>query len=228
MQMPLKIISIILFSITMFLYSCNKEKTDVDEGVIKYKITYLEDESTNPVISIMPKSLIMRFKDNSVIMEVEGWLGIFKSSFIKNRNDSQAVTLLKMLNKKYCYCGQGKDGYIGFDAYNNIKIIHDDSTKNILGFNCKHAKAVLSDKNIEFDIYYTDKIKIKNPNKFTPYQNIQGVLMDFQIEMNGLPMHLTATEFKPVNIDDKIFKVPEGYKNVERQEIDKIFSSIEK
>ena len=159
-------------------------------------------------------------------MEVEGWLGIFKSSFIKNRNDSQAVTLLKMLNKKYCYRGQGKDGYIGFEAYDSIRIISDNITKNILGFECKHAKAILNSKNIEFDIYYTDKIKIKDPNKFTPYHNIQGVLMDFQIEMNGLPMHLTATEFKSVKINDKVFKIPEEYKDVEKQEIDKIFSSI--
>ena len=177
----------------------------------------MESEAENPVISIMPKSLIMRFKDNSVIMEVEGWLGIFKSSFIKKADNTKAVTLLKMLNKKYYYCGQGKDGYIGFEAYDNIKIIPDDSTKNILGFKCKHAKAVLNSKNIEFDIYYTDKIKIKNPNEFTPYHNIQGVLMDFQIEMNGLPMHLTATEFKRVKINDNIFEIPKEYKSVEKR-----------
>ena len=79
---------------------------------MKYDITYLEDENENPIISLMPSQLDMSFKNNSVQMEVEGWMGVFKSSFKKNEPKNEAITLLKMMNKKYCYRSDNKHGFL--------------------------------------------------------------------------------------------------------------------
>ena len=201
-------------------------ESGISEGTMKYDITYLEDESENPIISLMPSQLDMSFKNSSVIMEVEGWMGIFKSTFIKNEQNSEAITLLKMMNKKYCYRSVGSQGFLGFSAYNNAKIVFDDETKEILDFLCKHAKVTVSDKNLLFDIYYTDEIKIDKPNEFTPFEEVPGVLMEFQIEINGIPMYLIASEVIETDIPDNIFQVPNGFEDVKREELDKIFSSI--
>ncbi len=216
------IITILIFQ------SChlNMGESGISEGTMKYDITYLEDESENPIISLMPSQLDMSFKNSSVIMEVEGWMGIFKSTFIKNEQNSEAITLLKMMNKKYCYRSVGSQGFLGFSAYNNAKIVFDDETKEILDFLCKHAKVTVSDKNLLFDIYYTDEIKIDKPNEFTPFEEVPGVLMEFQIEINGIPMYLIASEVIETDIPDNIFQVPNGFEDVKREELDKIFSSI--
>lgn len=227
MRTFIKIAITIVITVLIF-QSChfNEGKSGISEGTMKYNITYLEDESENPIISLMPAQLNMSFKNNSVIMEVEGWMGIFKSSFIKSGQKSEAVTLLKMMNKKYCYRSVGHQGYLGFSAYNNAKIEFDDETKQILNFLCKHAKVTIQDKDLLFDIYFTDEIKIDKPNEFTPFENVPGVLLEFQIEINGIPMYLIASEIIEVDVASEIFQVPNGYKDVEREELDNIFSSI--
>jgi len=201
-------------------------QSGIAEGVMKYNITYLVDENENPIVSLMPSNINMSFKENSVILEVEGWMGVFKSSFIKNGEKSEAITLLKMMNKKYCYRSPANQGFLGFSAYNNIEVIFDEEVKEILDFNCKHAKVKLHDCNVKFDIYYTEEIKIENPNDYTPFHMVPGVLMEFQIEINGIPMHLIASEIIEKEIPDKAFEVPADYENVPREQLDKIFSSI--
>lgn len=221
------ILLILLISI-FSLQSCQFDngKEGITEGTMKYNITYLEDESQNPIISLMPSHLKMSFKDNSVIMEVEGWMGVFKSSFIKDYKNSEAITLLKMLNKKYCYRSADDCGFLGFSEYNNAEIKYDTVVKTILDFSCKHAKVVIPEKDLSFDIYYTDEIKIEKPNEFTPFEEIPGVLMEFQIEINGIPMHLNASEVIETEISDDVFVVPDDYEDVPREELDNIFSNL--
>lgn len=220
-------ITIIVLTIALF-QACKIKIGDkaISEGTMKYSITYLDDESKNPIISLMPSHLKMSFKNNSVLMEVEGWMGVFKTSFIKNGADKEAITLLKMLNKKYCYRSYGSKGYLGFDANGEMNIEFDSEVKEILSYSCKHAKVTLPEKNLTYDIYYTDEIGIVNPNEFTPYEKVPGVLMEFQIEINGIPMYLIASEVNEVEISDEIFEVPDDFEDVPREELEKIFSSL--
>lgn len=214
--------------LVVFLHSCKLKigEKAISEGTMKYSITYLEDESKNPIISLMPSHLKMSFKNGSVVMEVEGWMGVFKTSFIKNGNSNEAITLLKMLNKKYCYRSFGSKGYLGFDANGKMNIEFDEEIKTILNYTCKHAKVTLPEKNITYDVYYTEEIGIDKPNEFTPYENIPGVLMEFQIEINGIPMYLIASEVNEIEIPDEVFDVPDDFEDVPREELEKIFTSL--
>jgi GLPGLI family protein len=219
---------LILILSVIFLQSCQIKKDDkaISQGTMKYSITYLEDEGSNPIISLMPSHLKMSFKNSSVLMEVEGWMGVFKTSFIKNGESNEAITLLKMLNKKYCYRSEGAEGYYGFSAYGNAEITFDGEIKDILNYSCKHAKVSLPEKDLSFDVFYTEEISIENPNEFTPYDKIPGVLMEFQIEINGISMCLNASEVLETEISDEVFQVPHDFEDVPREELEKIFSSL--
>ena len=154
------------------------------------------------------------------------WNERFKSTFIKDHNNSEAYTLLKMLNKKYCYRSEQDCGFLGFAAFKGAEITYDDEVKEILTFSCKHAKVVVPHKALSFDIYYTEDIKIDNPNEFTPFGEIPGVLMEFKIEINGIPMHLIASEVIEKDISDEVFIVPDDYEDVQREKLDSIFSNL--
>jgi GLPGLI family protein len=227
MRLSIKKIAFVgLFAFVFQACQIKKGEREISEGYMKYNITYLEDESTNPIISLMPSFLKMSFKNNSVLMEVEGWMGVFRSSYIKNGEKSESITLLKMMNKKYCYRNEGSNGFLGFPEYDSISIVFDDETKKILDFTCKHAKVKMPDKDLSYDVYYTNEIKIEKPNKHTFYAQIDGVLMEFQIEINGIPMHLIASELIESAIPDEVFQVPADFENMTKEELDKIFSSI--
>lgn len=210
----------------IIISGCNKgsQHSDIDEGSIKFKITYLKSEQESPIIALLPSTIMMRFKNDKVLLEMQGWLGIFRSSFIKN-DDNNAYTLLKILNQKYLYVSEPNEGYYGMRKVDNMKIDFDNQTKDIIGFDCKHANITISDS-CKFDVYYTDDIKIKNATANTPLDKIPGMLMEFQLEMNGIPMHLEAIEFLNEEVPESSFEIPEDYKRIERSQMDEIFNSI--
>lgn len=212
----------------VFIVSCNLDlpKEGITEGTMTYEITYLQDETENPLISLMPSELNMTFKDNSVKMEVEGWMGVFKSTFVKNGKTKEAINMLKMMGKRYYYVSQSKDGFMGMTESYNLDIEFTENTKKILEYKCHHATVHNPEQNVIFDIYYTDKIAIENPNEFTPFAEIEGVLMEFQLEINGIKMHLKAKEVNESTISDDVFAIPEKYQEVEKEQIDEIFKSL--
>lgn len=197
----------------------------ITEGTIKYKITYIEDEKSNPIISLLPSYLTMSFKDQQILLNIEGWMGIFKSSFIKDKEEN-AITLLKILNKKYLYKTTPTEGYYGMSKYDSMCIVYDNQVKKILDFECQHAVVKIPCKKFEFDVYYTDQINILNPNANTPLNQIPGVLLEFQVEMNGILMHLEASEFIGDEVPDNLFAVPEGYLEVQKAQMDEIFKGL--
>lgn len=216
----------ILLFILVSACNLNFNREHMVEGIMTYKITYLQDESENPLISLMPPTLEMTFKNNAVKMEVEGWMGVFKSTFIKPGASDEAINMLKMMGKRYYYVSDTEDGFMGMTSYHNLNLQFTGKTKQILNYKCKHAMASVPDTDIRFDVYYTDKIAIKNPNQYTPFAAISGVLMEFSMEINGIKMLLQAKDIKGCEIPDDVFLVPKNYQKVEKTTIDEIFQSL--
>ena len=156
---------------------------------------------------------------------MEGWLGIFRSAFVKN-GENEAYTLLKILSKKYLYVSEPNEGFYGMKKPDNLKVDFDDEIKEIIGFECKHATVTID--TLSFGVYYTNDIKIKNATANTPLDMIPGMLIDFRLEMNGIPMHLEAVEFINEKVPNTIFDIPTGYERVERSQMDEIFNGIGK
>lgn len=210
--------------------SCSiKHKTKgISEGEIKYKITYLQDASENPLIGLMPTELNMVFKQNNVSMSVEGWMGIFKSSFIKRNQNADVITLLKIMNKKVYCQSNTSTGLLGVDNFSNMSLSFDNSSREILDFKCSHAVALIPERNMKFDIYYTQDIQIDQPNSNTPFDKIPGVLMQFQMEMDGIPMQLVADRLTKYEVPENIFDIPDGYQEISTDQMDEIFKSLRK
>lgn len=216
-----------MLAVCLLAIGCTKQghHGNVKEGSMKYKITYLESEKESPIIGLLPSTILMRFNNDKVLLEMEGWLGIFRSAFVKN-GENEAYTLLKILSKKYLYVSEPNEGFYGMKKPDNLEVNFDDETKEIIGFNCKHAK--ISIDTLSFDVYYTNDIKIKNATANTPLDMIPGMLLDFRLEMNGIPMHLEAIEFIDEKVPNTIFDIPNGYERVERSQMDEIFNGIGK
>lgn len=222
-----KILILVFVAVTCFFSSCREiGHKGIGEGVMKYEITYLDDEGNNPLISLLPEELEMKFKDNSVLLVVKGWMGIFESTFIKQASSGKTISTLKVMNKRYYYQTDSSSSFVGSSTYKDVKVQFDDVEKMILNYNCKHAIATVPDLNLNFDIYYTCDIDIKEPNMNTMFYEIPGVLMEFQIEINGIAMQLNAKELYKCDIEKNTFDIPVGYVEVERQELDTIFSGL--
>ena len=63
-----------------------------------------------------------------------------------------------------------------------IKYLKTD--KVIAGYKCKLARVFIEDVPTPIDVYYTEDIHIENPNRNTPFSEINGVLLEFETTMN--------------------------------------------
>jgi len=218
----------IILSSLLLLGGCKSIKKEFlcDEGEITYTVEYLESAESNPLISLLPEELKMIFKNDNISMNVEGWMGIFKSGFLRTGRDKNIFTLMKVLNKKYYYKNIDSNNFMGLTSYLNIEVQFDDSTKRICDICCKHAIVRVPSKDLIFDVFYTTEIDIKDANFGTPFAQIPGVLMEFQLDMNNIPMHITASEIKYIDIENNIFDIPEGYECVDKEIVDELIASL--
>lgn len=219
---------LLFISVCIGYNSCNiKSKNKIREGIIEYDIIYLENQLGNISTSMLPKTLTLRFKDHMAMYRINGLFGAFSICNISNSRSVTNTTLLKLLDNKYFYQGKKNENACCFDDLTGIHLEYTDETKNILGFNCKKVIASFpdNDKN-SFIIYYTDDIKIKKPNSTNPYSDINGVLLEFELQLNGINMRLKPRSFHKTEVQYEEFEIPPGYKKVSKEKMAQIFAEL--
>jgi len=223
--------SIIFFSIivsTSFV-SCNVSNFSgkLDEGTVEYDIVYLQDEKDNPLISLLPTTMLLKFKEDKSIQKIEGWMGIFQMAGIADRENNSRQALLKIMNEKYFYQTSMNGPDFGFDSMPKFELKPSDSTKTIAGYLCKRYDVQFADSaKPSFSIYYTDKIELKNPNCNNPFKSVNGVLLEFQMSFQKIPMHLTAKKVTKEEINPTEFNIPEGFVKVPKEKMQETISNL--
>lgn len=215
----------------LLFYSCNSSffKKGIKEGVIHYDITYFESDGENPLIALLPTSMQIKFKNNSSCGQIEGWMGIFKSSYISNFDKKTNSSLLKVMDKKFNFEVKFGEPSYGFDEMPGVKIDITKETKMIAGYKCTRAKVTYGEaKKDTFSIFFTKDIIINNPNWNNPFKTIDGVLMEFQASMRNVRMKCVASKVEEVKVPDTEFQVPAGYRNVSREEMEKLIGDLMK
>ena len=62
------------------------------------------------------------------------------------------------------------------------------------------------DRKKVFEIWYTNEIKVKNPNASTPFSEIDGVLMSFFFFLGPAELHFDAETVYKKEIPDEAFE----------------------
>lgn len=219
-------VSILLLAFTL---SCENLgfSGKLDEGSIEYDIIYLQDEKDNPLISLLPTTMSFKFKEERSIQKIEGWMGIFQMAGIADRENDIRIAVLKIMNEKYYYQTTMNGPPFGFDEMPGITVKPSDSTKTIAGYLCKRSDVFIKDS-IQpiFSIYYTNEIQLSNPNCNNPFNMIDGVLLEFQMSFQKIPMKLTAKKVLKEEITDEEFETPEGYSKVPKEKMQEVISNL--
>lgn len=203
----------------IFTLSCDMAgfSGKLDEGIIEYDMVYLQDEKDNPLISLLPTTMTVKFKDDVTIQKIEGWMGIFQMAGIADRDNNKRQALLKIMNEKYYYETTMDGPTFGYDEMPGLKVEKSDSTKTIAGYKCKAYTVYVNDSaNTIFTVYYTNEIQINNPNCNNPFNMIDGVLLEYQMAFQKIPTHLVAKKVIKEKVNDEEFLIPEGFVKVQK------------
>jgi len=217
---------IIIITVLFLFVACDSSifSGKLKEGTIEYKLEYLDDANEKPIISLLPTEMKIQFKKAYYLQSVEGWMGVFRMAGVNNVNAKKKSALLKMMNKKYLYQVDGNSEGFGFNPMKDKKIEYTEEIKEIAGYKCKKANITWND--YKFAIYYTDKIKIDEPNWNNPFPEIKGVLLEYQYEMFNIKTKVTAISVIKEDIEDEIFEIPADYKNVSKKEMEDVINDL--
>jgi hypothetical protein len=198
----------------------------IDQGEIHYTIEYMGDMGVVPK-EYMPRNLIVSFKDDKILFDISAPFGNIGIYNLSNPKEEIYDTYISLLTLKYYYASKPGEINPGFDSMKDIQINKTSKEAVICGFNCKNAEVTLPGVNNKvYSIWYTNEIKVKNPNIATPYHDIDGVLMSFFFLMGPAEMHFTAETVYKKEISDRTFERREKYFQVSREEINNFINKM--
>lgn len=207
-------------------YSCKDSGgKDIKEGEIHYSIDYVGNMGSFK--DIMPKTLIVSFKDDKILFDISAPIG--NSGIMNLSNPEKGIfdTYISMLSWRYYYAAKPGESTPGFEAMNGINIRKTSRTTDICGYKCKNAEVTFPEfPDHVFEIWYTDEIRIKNPNITNPFTEIDGVLMSFFFFMGDAEMHFTAEAVYRKDIPDKVFERKEKYQRISKEEINNFIDKL--
>jgi len=220
----------LLLSIAI-LNNCKRSRESPfnSEGEIHYEISYIENGLDKISTDMLPNKMVTKYRGENYSFDIEGFFGLFVIENIVNPKLSKNFTLLNVLNKKFYYQGELNEPAVGFGLIPEMNIEFTEETKYICGIECKKALAIFpfaKKSNDTLEIFYTSEIPIPNPNRTTPYRKIDGVLMEFYLELPNLKMKLTANAVYKKNIAIAEFVKPDGYKEVSRAYLETVLYKL--
>lgn len=215
-----------LLLLLLIIGSCGEDNGKVaDEGTIEFTATVVDQ--ANPMAGLAPSKMVIKFKNNKSCAEMSAGMGLFSTSFISDPEKKTLTQLVKLLNKKLSLVLDAAAIEKENAAY-KFDLTPLKGVKTIAGYNCQSAHVKMHDDfETEFDIYYTNELKIQNPNFANPFHMIDGVLMEYQMKKFGLEMKFTAKSVKKESIDDSTFELPAEYKPISAEEMNILFEQLQ-
>lgn len=224
-----RLTGILFFLVVVIFTSCKSCKPGgkgISEGIIEYDAVVLD--KNNPMADLAPDKMTVKFKDNKSSVDLSAGMGLFSTTFISDPDTKTMTQLVKLLNKKFAYIMDSTAVKKEIDSAGVFKIEKTSETKTIAKFKCKKAR-VSFPKNTQppYDVWYTDEINIQNPNWSNPYREIDGVLMEYQMNRYGLALKFTAKNVTKAEIDNSSFELPEEYKLISKEEMEELFKAFQ-
>jgi GLPGLI family protein len=217
----------LILILTLFSNCSRKRVERLAEGRIEFQITYEQEEVGGYSASLLPAKMTMEFRDNKVKNTIQGGMGFFNLVNISDLNSYRFTTYLKFIDKRYIFESQGNEPPCCFGRMDGMEIKFTRQTKEIIGFDCRRAIASFPDGDIDsFDIWYTDELKLDKPNGNSPFQEIPGVLLEFNTIMGNANMHMIASNCDITRIPPRIFELPKNYTEVNKAEMETILNAL--
>ena len=217
----------LILAVLVLLVAGCKKKPSGAEGKIRFRITYEEGHLGGYSSAVLPREMIMEFSNEMVKNTIEGGLGFFSLVNVSDLRNHQNTTWLKFIDKRYIFRGEKHEAPCCFGKLDGMQLAFTDSIKEIAGLECRKAIASFPGAEIPpFSIWYTDEIRLPNPNGNSPFRDIPGVMLEFNTRLGEANMHMTATGYVPLHISQKQFQAPKNFRPVSREEMDRIMNAL--
>jgi hypothetical protein len=225
-KIVLKFIVLIGITTAFLAQSCAEEKKftkDISQGIIEYEVTYPDLDSNDIMLEMLPDKMVMTFKNDKFKSNMSAGAGLIEMGIMTDATTRTMYNLVKIFGDRYVLELSGDDVKQMTDVLPPFQLKNLDEELVIAEAACE--KVLLDfgiSKSESYIFFYTRDIKLKDPNWYTPYNEIEGVLLDYRIENYNMHMRLKATKIIAQEIDDSEFVIDDSYETLTKEEFDKI------
>ncbi|MBN1990336.1 MAG: hypothetical protein JW783_13120 [Bacteroidales bacterium] len=222
--MQREVLVFLIVVISSICYSCQpaSKSSNFTEGVIEYEITYNDSLNLKYNTNLLPNLMVIKFKDGNSLNRIEGFSGAIALTYINSKESNSNIVLVKILNKRLFYQENKESAqeHLFFSQMPELRLEKQPEEFEYNGYKCKKAIAHLKDSlNTTFEIIYTNDIGISAPNANTPFAEIEGVMMRFNIKLGNYLMTLDVSRISKENVKSNEFSIPTDYEKVNRETI---------
>lgn len=214
-----------IFSLVTLIFFVFTGFAQTFEGKIVYKINVKGNFSPQEKM-MLPSEAVVYSKGEKTRMEMSMGFGM-NTTTISNSKTGYTVSLMNILGSKYAIEAKDKEADKETEEYiKNTKVEVTNETKIIAGYTCKKAIIYLTDPKskevTQLEVWFTKELDVDNVYVNGPFQKIEGAMLEFSLEQQGMNMNFQAQQVSKESVDIKLFEVPDGYKKMTQQELMKM------
>jgi GLPGLI family protein len=222
MYMP-KYLSGIVLLVTIILISEFVSAQRPFRGQITYDITYPGSNIDLAELQELPQKAVIITKNDQVRTELSAENAGLSQVKIADGSTGEVFTKLEIMREKYVITRSAQEIQTALRNMPQPEFEYTDQTREILGFTCNHAIATIVDENgdiFESNIWYTEEIPGYAFNFDTPYNEIPGLMLEYEMRVGPLNIRYEATSVRrKLFVGGRNFNVPRDYQPITYDEL---------
>lgn len=199
------------------------------EGIIQYKISYPELDSSHLFHPFLPHSMSIKVKGKRIKVETKAGLGLFQTVLIGDLRKKEGINLLKLINVRY----KTTMDEAFYDAENETdkrSMRALDSLANYLGEEVAFAEVRYPWTVKPDTIMFTKHLYADNLNFHNGFSETNRILLHYKQRFQGVLMEFKATEIRETSVSKYEFKIEDDFKEISRlsflKELNKTMSPL--
>jgi len=204
-----------LLFISVLFASCHytaspKEK----ELMVTYKVTVLRSDLAAFATMALPDEIFFYHSDSKSLVDIQTIIGNIRIRQIGDSKSGNNAIVLDYFNKRIaCQCKEPSFYFLPF--FNKVKVTDLEGDTVIQNYNCKYKNIVFEENSTaNYTLLYSPLEGCNLINQCTPYQDIAGLIMRFEMHSPKLDLQLVGSSFSNEAIPDSLFEIPSGYDKV--------------
>ena len=206
-----------LVSAGALLNSCDTILLDgrIGEGVIEYALSFPDCDPNGIMAGMLPERTTVTFCDDRQVAELSAGMGIFRTTMISDNTSKALDYHLSLMSKKIMAHMLPRDLELFNPKSGRPTILYTSDLETIAGYPCRKAVAVFDKMDEpEIELWFTDRIEMKNPTWVGPFADVPGVLMRYDVVQYGMRMRLDAISVTPGKVDRTKFERKQEFEEV--------------
>jgi GLPGLI family protein len=189
------------------------------EGYIKYEVSFPYESGL--MTQFYPKEMYYYFNENQAHITLSSSYGVVQTDFFIGQKDQFFSHYLKSFGDKKVIHMHHTNVHEWLNRYPKVNIQSSDEKMEIAGLSCIKAIADFEPDTIaDVMLYYTKDIEIKDDNWWNRYAGVDGVLLEYEVDLYGKRMKVKAVEVVFEKQELAKFERPEGYEEVNMDQME--------